>query len=87
MWEEDEQLLLPDTTWPFTGPCGSTLAYEVEHLAHQLDMDFFDRRFRPSYSGALEYNPNFKHNPSPLRSLLLFLGGRAFFFLCSGQFY
>ena len=59
--EEDEQLLLPGTTWPFTGPRGSVLAHEVQRLARELAMESYGRRFQTHHSDAYEYNPYWNH--------------------------
>ena len=83
--EEDEQLLLPGTTWPFAGPRGSVLAHDVQRLARELAMDFYGRRFQPHCSDAMEYNPQWNHgiqdgshlHLAPLQRL--FLGGRAIY--------
>ena len=83
--EEDEQLLLPGTTWPFAGPRGSVLAHEVQRLARELAMDFYGRRFQPHCSDAMEYNPQWNHGIQDGSHLhlatlqRLFLGGRAIY--------
>ena len=61
-------LLLVAPTWPFQGARQSWLEHDMYMLVHRLFMDFFDRHFQPSCSGALQYV--FDFNPSPLCSQL-----------------
>ena len=71
MREEDEQLLLPDTTWPFTGPRWSDTDNAVYDMANQHFDDYTYGvvcGFQPSCSDAIEYDSGF--DPSPLCSLL-----------------
>ena len=68
MREEDEQLLLPDTTWPFTGPRWSDTDNAVSDMANKLFNDYTYGVFQPFCSGAIEYDSDF--DPSPLCSLL-----------------
>ena len=68
MREEDEQLLLPDTTWPFTGPRWSDTDNAVSDMANKLFNDYTYGVFQPFCSGAIEYDSDF--DPSPLSSLL-----------------
>ena len=64
----EELLLLPDTTWPFTGPRWSDTDNAVSDMANQLFNDYTYGVFQPFCSGAIEYDSDF--DPSPLCSLL-----------------
>ena len=61
-------LQLAAPTWPFQGARQSWLEHDMYMLVHRLFMDFFDRHFQPSCSGALQYI--FDFDPSPLCSQL-----------------
>ena len=65
--EEDERFLLPDTTWPFTGPRWSDTDNAVSNMANKLFNDYTYGVFQPFCSGAIEYDSDF--DPSPLCSL------------------
>ena len=68
MREEDERFLLPNTTWPFTGPRWSDTDNAVSNMANKLFNDYTYGVFQPFCSGAIEYDSDF--DPSPLCSLL-----------------